>query len=142
RGCLGGLSPHAPYSTLPELLRLTAQSARRRGWRVCIHVAESAEEFEMFASGHGGMLEWLERSSRDMSDCGLGSAIQHLESCGALDQKLLAVHVNYLAANDAALLAKLKVNVVHCPRSHSYFRHHQFPLRRLIRAGVNTCLGT
>src|SRR5262245_39045065 len=29
-----GLSPHAPYSTLPELMRLTSQIAAERGWRV------------------------------------------------------------------------------------------------------------
>ena len=42
------LSPHAPYSTLPELLRLTAKLARKRKWRVTTHVAESDQEFEMF----------------------------------------------------------------------------------------------
>jgi cytosine/adenosine deaminase-related metal-dependent hydrolase len=32
--------------------------------------------------------------------------------------------------------------VVHCPRSHAYFRHGPFPARRLLRSGVNLCLGT
>ena len=48
-----GLSPHAPYSTVPELLRLSAQTARRRKWRLTTHLAESALEFEMFARGRG-----------------------------------------------------------------------------------------
>ncbi|MEY2427244.1 MAG: aminodeoxyfutalosine deaminase [Verrucomicrobiota bacterium] len=137
-----GLSPHAPYSTLPELLRLSAQTARRRKWRLAIHVAESALEFEMFARGAGEMFDWLKRSERDMSDCGLGSPVQHLERCGALGENLLAIHVNYLAPNDAALLSKRKVNVVHCPRSHAYFRHEPFPMRQLSKAGVNICIGT
>jgi cytosine/adenosine deaminase-related metal-dependent hydrolase len=55
---------------------------------------------------------------------------------------LLAAHANYLAKHDAALLARRKVHVVHCPRCHSYFNHDPFPLRRLVRAGVNVCLGT
>jgi cytosine/adenosine deaminase-related metal-dependent hydrolase len=137
-----GLSPHAPYSTVPELLRLSAQTARRHKWRVTTHVAESAPEFEMFARGRGEMFDWLQRSGRDMSDCGLGSPVRHMERCGALSERLLAAHANYLGRQDAALLAKRKVHVVHCPRCHAYFRHDPFPLRRLARAGVNVCLGT
>jgi cytosine/adenosine deaminase-related metal-dependent hydrolase len=59
-----------------------------------------------------------------------------------LGENLLAVHVNYLAKGDAALLAKHNVHIVHCPRSHEYFRHGRFPLRRLLRTGINICLGT
>ena len=90
------LSPHAPYSTLPELLRLTGKMARKRKWRVTTHVAESDQEFEMF---------------------------QH-------------------ARGDATLLAKNKTHVVHCPRSHAYFKHPPFQRQRLANAGVNLCLGT
>jgi cytosine/adenosine deaminase-related metal-dependent hydrolase len=137
-----GLSPHAPYSTVPELLRLSARTARRHNWRLATHLAESALEFEMFARGRGEMFDWLQRSGRDMSDCGLGSPVQHLERCGVLSERLLAAHANYLGKTDAALLARRKVHVVHCPRCHFYFHHDPFPLRRLARAGVNLCLGT
>jgi aminodeoxyfutalosine deaminase len=142
--CRGGagLSPHAPYSTLPELLRLSAEITRRRKWRLTTHVAESALEFEMFTHGRGQMFNWMQRSGRDMSDCGLGSPVRHLERCGALSERLLAAHVNYLAKGDAALLGKRKVSVVHCPRGHRYFSHDPFPLHPLARAGVNLCLGT
>jgi len=47
-----------------------------------------------------------------------------------------------LGKKDAALLARRKVNVVHCPRSHAYFRHDKFPFAGLSRARVNVCLGT
>jgi cytosine/adenosine deaminase-related metal-dependent hydrolase len=137
-----GLSPHAPYSTVPELLRLSAETARRCKWRLTTHVAESALEFEMFRHGRGGMFDWLQRSGRDMSDCGHGSPVRHLESCGALNESMIAAHVNYLARGDAKLLAQRGVHVVHCPRCHYYFRHDPFPLQRLVRAGVNVCLGT
>lgn len=140
--CRPALSPHAPYSTVPELLRQCAQVAYRRHWRVCTHLAESRLEFDMFARGRGELFDWLQRSGRDMSDCGLGSPVQHLESCGLLSEHLLATHVNYLARNDAPLLARRGVSVVHCPRSHFYFRHEPFPLQRLKQAGVNICLGT
>ncbi len=137
-----GLSPHAPYSTLPELLRLSGQAARRKRWRLCVHVAESAMEFEMFARARGEMFDWLKRSKRDMSDCGLGTPVEHLKRSGVLNKNLIAVHANYLRKGDVELLAARKVNVVHCPRSHSYFGHKRFELRKLLKAGVNVCLGT
>jgi cytosine/adenosine deaminase-related metal-dependent hydrolase len=140
--CLAGLSPHAPYSTVPELLRLTAQKARDRNCRLTTHVAESEQEFEMFRRGSGEMFDWLRRNERDMTDCGLGSPVQHLRRHGLLSENLLAVHLNYLAHEDAGTLARTKVSVVHCPRSHAYFRHRAFPLRTLLRNGVNVCLGT
>jgi cytosine/adenosine deaminase-related metal-dependent hydrolase len=140
--CRAALAPHAPYSTVPELLRLAAQTARSRQWPTSVHVSESAQEYDMFMHGCGDMYEWLRRNERDMGDCGIGSPIQHLERCGALGESLVAVHVNYLGENDAALLGKNKVSVVHCPRSHSYFQHCAFPLPDLITAGVNVCLGT
>ncbi len=137
-----GLSPHAPYSTVPELLRLSAAAAREHGWRIMTHVAESDLEFEMFVHGRGDMFDWLQRNERNMSDCGLGSPVRHLERHGCLGEDLLAVHVNYLAPGDAGLLGRRGASVVHCPRSHAFFQHRPFPREELITAGVNLCLGT
>jgi aminodeoxyfutalosine deaminase len=136
------LSPHAPYSTSFELLQLSAKIARQKNLRLTTHVAESAEEFEMFALARGKMFDWMKRNQRDNSDCGIGSPVQHLERAGILNANFLAVHANYLAENDFALLGKRKASVVHCPRSHAYFRHEPFPLEKLSKAKVNICLGT
>ena len=140
--CRAGLSPHAPYTAGPELLRLTASAARRHRWRLTTHVAESAAEYEMFTRGRGEMFDWLQRGGRDMSDCGRGTPVQHLERCGLLSGSLLAVHANNLGRPDPALLGQSGAHFVHCPRSHFYFHHAPFPFRRLARAGVNLCLGT
>ncbi len=136
-----GLSPHAPYTTSMELLELAARAAHRRQWRLTSHVAESDQEFEMFMYRHGPMFDWL-KNQRDVSDCGLGSPVQHLERCGYLEDNLLAVHVNYLWRHDAGILGRNQVSVAHCPRSHDYFRHQNFPREELEKAGVNLCLGT
>ncbi len=136
-----GLSPHAPYTTSAELLGVAAHEARRRKWLLTTHVAESEQEFEMFMYRHGPLYDWL-KSQRDMSDCGQGSPVHHLERADYLGDNLLAVHVNYLWRHDAATLAKYGVSVAHCPRSHEYFRHLLFPRRELAEAGVNVCLGT
>jgi cytosine/adenosine deaminase-related metal-dependent hydrolase len=142
RRCRIGLSPHAPYSTLPELLRLSARTARRRRWLLCTHVAESKLEFDMFVRRRGEMFDWLARSGRDMTDCGQGSPVRHLERFGLLGPNLIAVHLNYLGRGDINLLSRRRVSVIHCPRSHFYFRHDPFPLRRITRGGINVCLGT
>jgi len=140
--CSASLSPHAPYSTPPQLIRQTATFASRRKLPVATHLAESATEFEMFRHARGEMFDWLNRNRRDMSDCGRVSPVQHLAREHALGPQLLAVHANYLAPGDATLLAQKKVSVVHCPRSHDYFGHAAFPRKTLARAGVNICLGT
>jgi len=140
--CRPGLAPHAPYSTPAELLRLAADAARQRHWPLSIHVSESVQEFEMFQQGQGIMFEWLQRNKRDMNDCGERSPLQHLDRFSVLSDNCLAVHVNYLADGDAKLLARRKTSVAHCPRSHTYFGHEDFPFNTLTRAQVNICLGT
>ncbi len=140
--CRAGLAPHAPYSTLPELLRLSSRAACRHRLPLSIHAAESRLEFDMFTHGRGPMHEWLQASGRDMADCGLSSPIRHLERCGLLIPGLVVAHANYLARGDATLLARHKASVAHCPRSHAYFAHDRLPIRQLLRAGVNVCLGT
>lgn len=140
KGC--GLSPHALYSTPPELLRLATEWARQQGRRVVTHVAESAEEFEMFAGAGGTMFQWLSRNGRDMSDCGGRSPVQQLARLEVLGPELIAVHANYLRSGDAELLGRHGVSVVHCPRSHAYFGHQTFPFQQLSAAGVNVSLGT
>lgn len=140
--CRPGLAPHAPYSTAPALVRLAAETAHRRHWPVSIHVAESVEEFDMYVDGRGAMFNWLRRNGRDMSDCGQSSPVKQLAHHRVLGENCVAVHVNYLARGDAKLLGKTKTSVVHCPRSHVYFRHQKFPYDTLTRAKVNICLGT
>lgn len=135
------LSPHSLYATRPELLPLAQAAAEERGWPLTIHVAESREEFDMFAHCRGPLRDWL-AGQRDLSDCDGTTPVGCLERLGVLSPRLLAVHVNCLGAGDAERLARHGVSVVHCPRSHDYFHHPTFPLAELQRAGVNVCLGT
>lgn len=138
---LAGLSPHALYSTIPALLRSSAQLAALQNWRVMMHVAESIDEFEMCLHRRGPLHDWLS-SQRDMSDCGHATPVQHARDCGLLGERFLAVHANYLQPADIEALAQTGSSVVHCPRSHAYFRHERFPYEELAAAGVNVCLGT
>jgi cytosine/adenosine deaminase-related metal-dependent hydrolase len=141
KGNLAGLSPHALYSTTPALLNQTARVARRKRWRVTMHVAESIEEQEMYVHRRGSLFDWL-RSQRDMSDCEGATPVQQIRKCGLLGENFLAVHANCLEADDIAALAESGSSVAHCPRSHAYFQHPPFLYESLAAAGVNVCLGT
>jgi cytosine/adenosine deaminase-related metal-dependent hydrolase len=138
----GGLSPHAPYSTRPALLRLSAELSRSRDWVLTTHVAESEAEFEMFTEARGPLYDWLRWNGRDMSDCGRYSPVEHLAELEVLSSKFLPVHLNYLAPGDARLLNASGATVVHCPRSHTYFGHARFPYESLRQEGVRIALGT
>jgi cytosine/adenosine deaminase-related metal-dependent hydrolase len=136
-----GLSPHALYSTLPELVRLSAAAAREQGWLLTTHVAESDEEWAMYRQRSGALYDWL-KTQRDMSDCGPRSPVAQLHSLGALGENMLLVHGNYMDDEDIALVAQARTSVVHCPRSHDYFAHQRFQAEKLLKAEVNLCLGT
>jgi aminodeoxyfutalosine deaminase len=135
------LSPHALYSTPPELLKLVADKMRTEKMPVSIHLAESEAEWEMYQNARGPLYDWL-KWQRPMTDCGGKSPVQRAHELGLLQPHLLAIHCNYLATGDAELLAKNGVIVVHCPRSHAYFKHAAFPYEQLRAAGVNVVLGT
>lgn len=141
RSQLAGFSPHAPYSTTTSLLEHTARVARRQRWRVTTHVAESAEEFDMFAAHRGPMFDWL-GPLRNETDWGNCSPVEHLHRAGLLRANFLAAHANHLTDHDLALLRRSGASVVHCPRSHEFFSHEKFPFAKLIAAGINVCLGT
>ena len=133
-----GLSPHAPYTTKPDLLKACVAT----DLPMAMHLAESAEEDEMFRQGSGPLYDRLSAAGRAMADCGGVSPIAHAHRHGLLNNNLLAIHGNYLDDNDIRLLAENQVSLVHCPRSHAYFGHAPFRAEALCAAGVNLCLGT
>lgn len=136
-----GLSPHALYSTMSRLMSGAARVAAARRCLFTTHLAESRDEYEMYVNRRGPLYHWL-RTLRSMADCVGGSPVQMAERLGLFDTRFLAVHANYLAPGDAARLGRHGVTVVHCPRSHAFFKHSYFPKRDLDDHNVQICLGT
>jgi cytosine/adenosine deaminase-related metal-dependent hydrolase len=87
-----------------------------------------------------------------MDDCGnetplglfLVAPSPRRASCGRALPQWIIVHLNELTERDFEMLenAKGQFHIVHCPRSHDYFKHSQFPFKRLHSLGFNICLGT
>ena len=128
--CSASLSPHAPYSTLPELLRGQRPGCARNATGRCARTSPNpSRNLKCSPAPAAMMYDWLKRNYRDNDDCGLGSPVEHLARNKMLGKNLIAIHANLLARGDAALLGKHRVNVVHCPRSHAYFRHPPFHAR-------------
>jgi aminodeoxyfutalosine deaminase len=122
-------------------------------------LAESREEMEMFCDGSGPLYEFLKGIGRPMDDCGNETPLERfldLIDRGGSPNRPRAIevnrsylpwivaHLNELAESDFELLenAKAQFHVVHCPRSHGYFKHSQFPFEQLHSLGFNICLGT
>ena len=80
RGRLGGfgLSPHAPYTASAKMYELALECSRVLNLPITTHVAESAEEYEMFAESRGQLYDFLRKLGRRMTDCGSTSPLRHV----------------------------------------------------------------
>jgi aminodeoxyfutalosine deaminase len=140
----GGLAPHAPYTASTNLYRYAEEIARKQNLLLTTHLAESAEEMQMFCDGRGPLKNFLAEIGRSTSDLNGATPIKHLAEVCSFDDRWLLVHLNELSESDFELLATLrrKPHVVHCPRSHKYFGHSRFPFNKFRELGFNICLGT
>jgi cytosine/adenosine deaminase-related metal-dependent hydrolase len=140
-----GISPHAPYTVSPDLLRQLIDLAKIRKLPVAMHLAESADELEFLAAGTGPFVELLEeRSMWDAAAVPRGSRpIDYLRLL-ADAPRALVIHGNYLSAEEHQFLAghAERMSLVYCPRTHTYFDHEPRPLVDLLSAGVRVALGT
>ena len=147
RGRLGGfgLSPHAPYTASAKMYELALECSRVLNLPITTHVAESGEEYEMFAESRGQLYDFLRKLGRRMTDCGSTSPLRHLIENGLINHDCIVAHLNELDDRDLELLERSEwrnLQIVHCPKSHRFLHHKRFPLEELRKRGLNICLGT
>jgi cytosine/adenosine deaminase-related metal-dependent hydrolase len=139
-----GLSPHAPYTVPQELFERLIDIAVRHAAPVAVHLAETAAERELFASGTGElatMLQSLDLWRPELHPPGRRPLdwLRMLEKA----RRGLVVHGNYLDDEELAFLARHEnLSLVYCPRTHAYFGHPPHPFRRLLGRGGRVALGT
>jgi 5-methylthioadenosine/S-adenosylhomocysteine deaminase len=68
--------------------------------------------------------------------------IRHMYDLGLLSKRVSLAHSIWVTEEDIALLAESGVSVVHNPVSNLSLGSGIMPLKRLLDAGVNVCLGT
>jgi cytosine/adenosine deaminase-related metal-dependent hydrolase len=117
------VAPCSPFSVTQELMRESAELARKLGLRLHTHLAETVEE-EEFAREKFGL-----------------TPVQYVEELGWLLPDVWLAHCVHLSADDVALFAQRNVGVAHCPSSNMRLGAGMAPVRELLDAGVHVGLG-
>ena len=117
------VAPCSPFSVTPELMRESAELARRHGLRLHTHLAETVEEDAYCAELFG---------------C---RPVEYLEQHGWLAEDAWCAHCVHVAAEDVTAFADAELGVAHCPTSNLRLGAGVAPVRDLLDAGVRVGLG-
>jgi cytosine/adenosine deaminase-related metal-dependent hydrolase len=136
-----GISPHAPYTVADVLYKACADFAREEGWRMGLHIAESASEQELVVWGTGPFAaEWKERNLEVVPRG--RSPVAVLEKTGCLATSPLLIHAVRLDSEDIETIARHNCTVAHCPASNAKFGHGIAPVAQYLEAGIKVGLGS
>jgi 8-oxoguanine deaminase len=116
-------APCSPFSVTSELMRESAELARRLGLQLHTHLAETAEE---------------EKFARERFGC---TPVEYLESLGWLAEDVWCAHCVHLSDEDVAKFGRHNVGVAHCPSSNMRLGAGIARVRDLLDAGVRVGLG-
>ncbi len=140
-----GISPHAPYTASPDLVRKVCELSAQERFPVAMHLAESLAEIELLAAHSGPLVEQLQAMKAwHPGAIPRGIAPRNYLELLATAHRALVIHGNFLSDGDWQLLARQRdrMSVVYCPRTHAYFRHGRYPLAEMLAAGVRVAVGT
>jgi 5-methylthioadenosine/S-adenosylhomocysteine deaminase len=118
------LAPHAPYTVSDRTLR---------------RIGRLSEELQVPVHTHLLETEWEIKQSLQQHD---RHPMGRLEQHGLLNDRLQAVHMTQLSADDIEKVAKSGAHVIHCPQSNLKLASGFCPVAALQQAGVNVALGT
>jgi cytosine/adenosine deaminase-related metal-dependent hydrolase len=118
-----GVAPCSPFSVTGDLLKQTADLARRKGVRMHTHLCETLDE---------------EDFCRQRFGC---SPVEYVESLGWLGEDVWLAHAVHLTDPSIAALAATGTSVAHCPTSNARLGAGICRSRDLRDAGVAVGLG-
>jgi cytosine/adenosine deaminase-related metal-dependent hydrolase len=117
------VAPCSPFSVTGELMRESAELARRLGLRLHTHLAETVEEDEYALEKFG---------------CG---PVEYIEQFGWLAEDVWCAHCVHLSPDDVKAFSLSRVGVAHCPTSNLRLGAGIAPVRDLLDEGVRVGLG-
>jgi len=117
------VAPCSPFSVTGELMRESAELARRLDLTLHTHLAETVEE---------------EAYCQELYGC---RPVEYLERLGWLDGDVWCAHCVHLDESDVARFGETGTGVAHCPSSNLRLGAGVAPVRELLDAGVRVGLG-
>jgi cytosine/adenosine deaminase-related metal-dependent hydrolase len=117
------VAPCSPFSVTKELMRESAELARRLGFPLHTHLAETAEE---------------EAYCRELYGC---TPVEYLEELGWLAEDVWCAHCVHLTEPEVRRFADTGTGVAHCPTSNLRLGAGVAPVRALVDAGARVGLG-
>jgi cytosine/adenosine deaminase-related metal-dependent hydrolase len=117
------VAPCSPFSVTGDLMRESAELARRLGLQLHTHLAETVEE---------------EAYCRELYGC---RPVEYLEQLGWIESDVWCAHCVHLNGDDIATFANGDVGVAHCPTSNMRLGAGIAPVQSLLGAGVRVGLG-
>jgi cytosine/adenosine deaminase-related metal-dependent hydrolase len=117
------VAPCSPFSVTGELMRDSADLARRLGLALHTHLAEAVEE---------------EAYCQELYGC---RPVEYLEQLGWLDGDVWCAHCVHLSGADIARFGETGTGVAHCPTSNLRLGAGVAPVRVLLDADVRVGLG-
>jgi cytosine/adenosine deaminase-related metal-dependent hydrolase len=117
------VAPCSPFSVTGDLMRESAELARRLGLRLHTHLAETAEEEEF---------------ARERFGC---TPVEYVEELGWLAEDVWCAHCVHLTKDDIAKFGERGVGVAHCPTSNMRLGAGLAPVAELSAAGTRVGLG-
>ncbi|MFR9620227.1 MAG: amidohydrolase [Rikenellaceae bacterium] len=118
------VAPHAAYTCSPETLKLCVDLAQQHDLHFMSHIAETLDE---------------EKIIRDRYNC---TPVEHFQSLGALNQKMIAAHTIHLSESDINILKEHNVTIAHNPQSNMKLASGIAPIVEMHKAGVTCTIGT
>lgn len=119
------LAPHAPYTVSTDHLKQVRALATELGLPILIHVSETKDELRQVAEKYNGMTPGA-----------------YLDSIGFLGDDVVAAHGVHLTPSELQTFAARKTGVSHCPESNQLLASGVAPVVEMLKAGVETGLGT
>ena len=117
------VAPCSPFSVTGDLMRESAELARKLGLALHTHLAETVEE---------------EAYCQELYGC---RPVEYLEQLGWLDSDVWCAHCVHLSESDIARFGETGTGVAHCPSSNLRLGAGVAPVRALLDASVRVGLG-